>query len=240
MNRLISARATRPALLVSPTAPVVYVIDDDPAVRVAVTRLLKSEGYAVAAFDSAAAFMQRYDPGAPGCILLDVAMPGLDGLTLQGGLARSGSGTPIIFVTGHADVPMSVQAMKCGAFDFLTKPFDDSVLLNAVGRALVRDEALRKARHERDLVAVRMGTLTMRERQVLAHVVAGRLNKQIAGDLGTVEKTIKVHRGRMMEKMSVRSVAELVRLLERGGFETGDYGRTTIEPVTDAGPATSP
>jgi len=198
--------------------PRVYLIDDDDLVRTAIARLLRLRDYTVSAFESAETFLARQDQDAHGCVLLDVAMPGLDGLALQRELAERGNLMPIIFLTGHGDVPMCARAMKEGAFDFLTKPVDETVLFAAIERALEKDEALRKVRAERASIEARLSGLTSREREVLSHVMAGRLNKQIAADLGTAEKTIKVHRARGMEKMQVRSVAELVRLVERAGM----------------------
>jgi FixJ family two-component response regulator len=196
-------------------APRIYVVDDDPSVRIAIMRLLKAEKYAVAGFDSAEAFLEEYESRAGGCIILDNCMPGLSGVALQQHLAGQGDVLPIIFVTACADVRTSVHAMKCGASDFLTKPIDARTLLAAVARALEANEAARRFREERLTTELRLSTLTNREREVLTHVLAGRLNKQIAGDLGIKEQTIKVHRARMMDKMRVRSIAELARLIER-------------------------
>lgn len=196
-------------------APQVLLVDDDPAVCAALSRLLGLQGYAVSTFLSAESFLAQHDPRAWGCIILDIALPGLDGLALQQLLEQRGNPMPIIFLTGEADVPMCAGAMKRGAFDFLTKPVDDTVLFVAVACALRRDAELMSARAEREAVVARLATLTRREREVLTHVIAGRLNKQIAAELGTAEKTIKVHRARGMEKMHVRSVAELVRMMER-------------------------
>ena len=193
----------------------VFVVDDDPAVLKALARLLESADLAVRTFPSSREFLRAYDPSARGCLLLDVEMPDLDGLALQQALASSGGGPPVVFLTGRGDIPMSVQAMKRGAVDFLTKPVEDGALIDAVKAALAEDRAGHTARAEAHEIRRRLGTLTPREREVLGHVVKGRLNKQIAADLGTVEKTVKVHRARMMRKMQVRSVAELVRLVER-------------------------
>jgi len=199
----------------APDPPRVFVVDDEAAVRTAVARLLRSMGIEVALFGSPAEFIAAYDPDAPGCLLLDVAMPGLSGLQLQGVLARRGGALPIIFLSGQADVPISVQAMKAGAADFLTKPVAAEVLLAAVRAAFDKDRLARLARAEAAEFGARLASLTPREREVLTHVVAGRLNKQIAGDLGTVEQTVKIHRARVMTKMKVTSVADLVRLVER-------------------------
>jgi len=195
--------------------PLVHVVDDDALVRTAMARLLRTADHAVAQFDSAEAFLANLDSRARGCILLDVAMPGLDGLALQEALMEAGSSMPVIFLTGRADVPMCARAMKLGALDFLTKPVDETVLFCAVARALEKDATLWAERARRESTEQRLSTLTPREREVLTHVIAGRLNKQIAADLGTAEKTVKVHRARGMEKMQVRSVAELVRIVER-------------------------
>lgn len=198
--------------------PTVFVVDDDPAVLKSLSRLLLAARLNVATFDSPLEFLERLDPHATGCLVLDVAMPGLNGLELQGALTTKRSAIPIIFLTGQADVPTSVQAMKRGALDFLIKPVNDEDLLKAVHSALEKDRIAQQARAELDDILERLATLTPREREVLTHVVSGQLNKQIASDLGTVEKTIKVHRARVMEKMKAHSVAELVRLFERASI----------------------
>jgi len=193
----------------------VYLVDDDAGVRKAVSRLLRARGYDVQSYSSPQEFLQQQDPAAAGCAVLDVAMPGLDGLALQRALTAGGSRRLVIFITGKGDVPTSVRAMKAGALDFLTKPVREKDLLEAIQRAQTRDAELRQLRSELDSIQAKINTLTPREREVFTHVVAGRLNKQIAGDLGTVEKTIKVHRSRMMEKLGLRSVADLVRMAEK-------------------------
>ena len=193
-------------------------MDDDAAVLKSLARLLRSAGLAVATFASPREFLDRHDPNAPGCLVLDVAMPGLNGLELQQALVAGGHEMAIVFLTGHGDIPMSVKAMKCGAVDFLTKPVNDGDLLNAVRVALEKDRLQRQARAEVSDIQQRLATLTPREREVLQHLITGQLNKQIAADLGTVEKTIKVHRARVMAKMKVHSVAELVHLTERVGL----------------------
>jgi len=198
-------------------APTVFVVDDYAPMRRSISRLLRAAGFFVAAFASAEEFLAQYDPGIRGCLVLDVAMPALNGLELQEILAKAGSLLPIIFLTGEGDIPECVQAMKHGASDFLTKPVDDEDLLAAVGAAIEKHRALRREQVERSEIRERLATLTRREREVLEYVVAGKLNKQIAGDLGTVEQTVKVHRARVMQKMRVQSVAELVRLTERCG-----------------------
>ena len=197
----------------------VYVVDDDASVRTAIGRLLRSVGLEARMFDSATEFLAFARPERPSCVVLDVRMPRLSGLDLQQALGASGAMLPIIFVSGHADVPMSVRAMKAGAVDFLPKPFHDQDLLDAVQRAIATDRERRL--RDAELAAIRgiYETLTPREREVLAHVVSGALNKQIAGALGTSEKTIKVHRARIMDKMGVESLAELVRLAGRLGVQ---------------------
>jgi len=199
-------------------SPTIFIVDDDPAVLTGLSRLLRSAGLNVVTFISPEQFLDQHDPNAPGCLVLDVAMPGLNGLELQEALTKSGSMIPIIFLTGHGTVPASVKAMKSGALDFLSKPVDEKDLLGAIHIAIEKDEAARQTRAEIDEIQERLKTLTPREREVLTHVVTGQLNKQIAYDLGTVEKTIKVHRARVMEKMKVNSVAELVHLCERVGI----------------------
>lgn len=196
----------------------VFVVDDDPAVRKSLSRLLRSAGIEALAFGSPEEFLRHLDSDAAGCAILDVAMPGLDGLALQRELSSRQCALPVIFLTGHGDIPKSVQAMKDGAADFLTKPVEDRVLLGAVRRALEADRAAREDHRQLGKIRVRLGALTSREREVLEGVVAGRLNKQIAGDLGIAEKTVKVHRGRVMEKMGASSVADLVRLADRAGI----------------------
>ena len=195
--------------------PTVFFVDDEAAVRKAVSRVLRSAQVQVAEFASPGEFLAAHDPDAPGCLLLDVAMPGLSGPELQRILGGRDGTRPIIFLSGHADVPISVGAMKDGAVDFLTKPVRDEVLLAAVRAAFEKDRIARITQREQAGIAARLAKLTPREREVLDHVVTGELNKQIAGALGTVEQTIKVHRARVMEKMGVHSVAELVRLVER-------------------------
>nr|WP_249128447.1 response regulator [Bradyrhizobium lablabi] len=190
-------------------------VDDDAGVRKGLSRLLRARGYDVRPYSSPTEFLQQHDPAAPGCAVLDVAMPGLNGLELQQALTAGGSHRPIIFITGKGDIPTSVRAMKAGALDFLTKPVREPDLLEAILRAKTRDAEHRRVNSELDLIRAKMNTLTPREREVLVHVVAGRLNKQIAADLGTVEKTIKVHRSRMMEKLGIRGVADLVRMAEK-------------------------
>lgn len=202
----------------SSTSFAVYLIDDDVRVLKALTRLVRTAGYETQAFASPIEFLKVHDSSKPGCAIVDMAMPGLDGLGLQTRLAESASERPIIFLSGQSDIPTSVRAMQAGAIDFLTKPVDKDSLLNAIARALARDQTARRTRRIRDEIVARLRTLTPREFEVMTHVIAGRLNKQIAADLGTVEKTIKVHRSRMMEKIEVQTVASLVRLTESIGL----------------------
>jgi FixJ family two-component response regulator len=196
----------------------VYLVDDDPSILRALARLLRAGGHQVSAFRSPQEFLAQHDADAPGCVVLDLAMPGLNGLELQTALSAAGCQRPIVFLSGHGDVPSSVRAMKAGAVDFLTKPVSEGDLLAAIQRAIERDQTMRRARAELQAIGERLNTLTPREREVLRHVVSGQLNKQIAADLGTVEKTVKVHRSRVMEKMGVRSLADLVRMAERVGI----------------------
>lgn len=205
----------------SDPAPTVYLVDDDTSVLRGLGRLLAAAGMKVAAFDSPRDFLEAFDPAAPGCLVLDVEMPELSGPDLQQALAAKSSSLPIVFLTGHGDIPMSVQAMKRGAADFLTKPVDDEALLAAIRNAFEKNRALRKVREELAQIEQRLAALTSREREVLEGVVAGRLNKQIAAELGTVEKTIKVHRAHVMQKMGARTLADLVRLAGRAGIRTG-------------------
>jgi len=196
----------------------VFVVDDYAPVRSSISRLLRAAGFAVVAFASADEFLAQFDPQTMGCLVLDVAMPTLNGLELQHILEKTGSLLPIIFLTGHGDIPKTVQAMKHGASDFLTKPVNDEELLAAVRMAIEKNRALRQEQAQLFEIQARLATLTPREREVLEYVVAGKLNKQIAGNLGTVEQTVKVHRAHVMQKMRVQSVAELVRLTERCGI----------------------
>lgn len=201
--------------------PVVFLIDDDPSVRVALEDLLHSVGLEVQSFGSAQEFLRAKLPDAPACLVLDVRLPGPSGLDFQRDLAESNSPLPIIFITGHGDIPMSVKAMKAGAVEFLTKPFRDQELLDAIQQGIKRD---RTRRHEAAIVVglrERYRALTPRERDVMARVVTGRLNKQIAADLDLSEVTVKVHRGQVMRKMLAKSVADLVRMADKLAVDTG-------------------
>jgi FixJ family two-component response regulator len=199
----------------------VFLVDDDAGVLKALARLLQARGYEVQAFASPQAFLASHDASVPGCAVLDVSMPDLDGLALQQALTAERIQRPVIFLTGKGDIPTSVRAMKAGAIDFLTKPVSDDDLLAAIAHAETEDAATRSTNADLCSINARFADLTPREHEVMTHVVAGRLNKQIAGDLGTVEKTIKVHRGRVMSKLGVRSVADLVRLAEKAGIFRG-------------------
>lgn len=195
-----------------------YVVDDDSAVRKAIARLLESVGYTVRGFASAEAFLEaERRVFRPACVVLDVQMPGLSGQELHRRMRALEEMLPVVYITGHGDVPMGVRAMKEGAVDFLPKPVKADELLNAVERALTRAHVEARAQAETTAIRARLDTLTSRERQVLDLVVRGYLNKQIAGELGVVEQTVKVHRGRVMRKMGARSVADLVRVMERIG-----------------------
>jgi len=196
----------------------IFLVDDDAAVRTALARALSAAGWQVEVYDSAEAFLARPDPAARGCLVLDVSMPGLDGLALQGRLAAAGAPLPIVFLTGRGDIPMSVQAIKAGAADFLTKPVRSAVLIAAVRAALAADQSAWQARAELEALERRLATLTTRELEVLEAVARGRLNKQIAGDLGIVEQTVKFHRARIMVRLQARTAAELMHIAARLGI----------------------
>jgi len=200
--------------------PIVFVVDDDASVCKALDRLIRSVGLKAETFPSAKDFLRREPHNGPSCLVLDIRMPGLSGLDLQRELAAKDYSIPIIFITGHGDIPMSVQAMKAGAVDFLPKPFSDQELLDAIHAALEKDTLAREERAELSNIQRRIGSLTPREHEVFVRVVTGMLNKQIAWELGASEKTIKVHRARVMEKMGVQSLAELVHLAEKAGIPT--------------------
>jgi RNA polymerase sigma factor (sigma-70 family) len=195
--------------------PLVFVLDDDPSICRALTRLIRAAGYDVEVFGVPDEFLAREPHEGPACLVLDLRLPRMTGLELQEALERAGRALPTVFISGRADVPASVRAMKAGAVDFLSKPVDEDELLAAIEGALERDRARRTERAERRTLDTRFARLTPREREVCALVAAGLLNKQIAAELGTSEKTVKVHRGRVMAKLEVRSVAELVRVFDR-------------------------
>ncbi len=196
-------------------APVVFVIDDDPSVRSSLKFLISTVGLEVETFDSADPFLQREPPDVASCLVLDVRLRGLSGLDFQRELAARNIRIPIIFITAHGDIPMSVRAMKAGAVEFLTKPFRDQDLLDAVRIALERDRVRHEQEKEVAELQQRFASLTPREQEVISMVVSGMLNKQIAGELGTAENTVKVHRSRAMEKMQAQSLAELVKMIEK-------------------------
>lgn len=196
-------------------AATVYIIDDDASVRKHLSRLIRSAGLEPRSFDSADKFLARRDWNRPACVLLDLSMPGMNGLALQDELRRRGKAMPIVFVSGRGSVPLATQAMKAGAVDFLEKPLQADRLVKVVGEALALDRRQCAQSAARAEVSARHATLTRREREVMTHVVRGRLNKQIAADLGISEKTVKIHRGRVMEKMAAESVPDLVRMDER-------------------------
>jgi FixJ family two-component response regulator len=202
--------------------PTVFVIDDDPSLRKSLSRLLRSAGHAVETFASAEEFLAREHFDGIGCIILDVQMPGLSGMDLQVELSKAETSMPIVFITGHGDIPMSVEAMRKGAVHFLTKPFDGNDLLRAIGEAIQKDRKAKAERAEIHDLRNRLSLLTPREYEILRYVITGMLNKQIAFQLNIAEKTVKIHRGRVMEKLRVHSVAELVRLVEKAGIRPID------------------
>jgi FixJ family two-component response regulator len=202
---------------------IVFVVDDDGGVRQSLTNLIRSVGLRVEAFASAQEFLRSKRPDMPGCLVLDVRLPGLSGLDLQKRMVEAHVDIPIIFITGHGDIPMTVRAIKAGAVEFLTKPFRDQDLLDAIQQALERDRTARAQREGIEELRSRFDSLTPREREVMALVVTGLLNKQIAGELGTSETTVKIHRHQVMEKMGAGSLAELVRMADRLNVPTPKY-----------------
>jgi len=201
----------------------VYLVDDDANFLKALSRFLCEKGYVVRSFSSAQEFLAQHEPAIPGCAIFDLAMPGLNGLELQQVLVSGGWQRPIIFLSGRGNIAASVRAMKAGAVDFLTKPTRKNDLLQAISRAELVDTQIRRSNAEFAAAQAKINSLTPREREVLTHVLAGRLNKQIAGDLGTVEKTIKFHRGHVMHKLGVRTVIDLVRLAEKAGISVAEF-----------------
>ena len=205
-------------------APIVFVVDDDPSVRSSLKFLLSTVGLHVESFDSADAFLQKKPSDTPSCLVLDVRLPGLSGLDFQRELAARNTPIPIIFLTGHGDIPMSVRAMKAGAVEFLTKPFRDQDLLDAVRIALERDRARREQDKDVMILQQRFDSLTSREQEVISMVVSGMLNKQIADQLGTAESTVKVQRSRAIEKMHAESLVDLIRMIEKLKGPSGKAG----------------
>jgi FixJ family two-component response regulator len=203
----------------------IFVIDDDTSVRKSLSRLLRTLGFNVEAYESGEQFLSREPYHGIGCVILDIKMPGLSGMDLHDELIRTGHILPIIFVTGHGDIPMSVRAMKKGAVDFLPKPFDEDELLQALSKAIEANKKTKEEQTEHNHTMMLVEQLTPREREIVPYIISGMLNKQIAFKLGIAEKTVKVHRGRIMEKLCVESVADLVRLAEKVGIEPTDEKR---------------
>ena len=208
--------------MINDQTPTVFLIDDDPSARRGLSRVIRIAGFNVVVFASAEDFLARPHHNGPGCIVLDVKMPGLSGLELQAEITKKVCAMPIIFISGHSDVPTTAEAMKEGAVDFLTKPVDRDHLLEAIRTALDNDQASRQAHAEHEQIRAKLDKLTPREFEVMRFVVAGLLNKQIAYKLGITEDTVKIHRGRMMSKIDVVSVADLVRLTQKVGIEPAD------------------
>ncbi len=213
----------------------IFLVDDDASVLRALARVLREEGWSVETFDSAEAFLAQRNPNAEGCLVLDVTMPGLDGLELQRRLAAAGELLPIVFVTGHGDIPMSVRAIKAGATDFLTKPVQADMLVAAVRAAIDHHASVLRALAETAELRQRLASLTPREREVLAALAAGKLNKQIAADLGVVEQTVKFHRARIMERMDAKTIAELMHIAGRLGI--GAATSSAAHAASSPGPA---
>jgi FixJ family two-component response regulator len=223
----VTERATPPLPEASAGEPIVFIVDDDPSMRRALTNLFQSVGLKVEAFGSAPEILHSKPPEVPSCLVLDIRLPGLSGLDLQADLAKANIHTPIIFITGHGDIPMTVRAMKGGAVDFLTKPVRDQDMLDAVQAAIERDRKRREAEKTASGVRSRFDSLTPRERDVLTLVASGLMNKQVAGELGLAEITVKIYRGQIMRKMAAKSLADLVRMTESLGLQRTKGGLQT-------------
>jgi len=206
----------------------VFVIDDDASVRKGLTRLLRSAGYKSEIFQSASDFLPRPPHSGPSCVIVDVEMPGINGMDLQEALIQGRREEQLVFITGHGDIPMCAQAMKAGAVDFLPKPFGSDKLLQCVERALIRSAEQRRRSTEKNNARHRLDSLTPREFEVMQLVITGMLNKQIAGELGRAEKTVKVHRGRVMQKLGITSVAELIKLVQKAGIASAAIHKTKV------------
>ena len=215
--------------MTTPLNSLVFAIDDDASVRKGLARLLRAAGYKSEIFSSASDFLAREQHAGPACVIVDVRMPDINGMDLQEALINRGREEQLVFITGHGDIPMCAQAMKAGAVDFLRKPFGDDELLQCIERALVRSAEQRRHSSERNEARGLFDLLTPREFEVMQLVITGMLNKQIAGELGTAEKTVKVHRGRVMEKLGVTSVAQLVRLAQRADFAPVAASTTKVQ-----------
>ncbi|MGY3584858.1 FixJ family two-component response regulator [Bradyrhizobium sp. USDA 4341] len=224
---MVIGRAASPPALANAEDPIVFVVDDDVSVRDALSNLFRSVGLRTAAFGSAHEFLQHKLPDVPSCLILDIRLPRLSGLDFQAELAKADIHIPIIFMTGHGDIPMTVRAMKAGAVDFLTKPFRDQDMLDAVTTAIERDRTRRNEARALANLRAAFATLTPRERQIMSLVTAGLMNKQVAAEIGVAEITVKIHRGHIMRKMAAKSLPDLVRMAQILGFKQASGGAQT-------------